>query len=572
MSRVYRAIDSTLQREVAVKVLLPHLAPKADARRRFDREARAVARLRHPNILEIFDYAAGDDTELPFIVTEFIRGETLRVFAERVRFLPTELAAMCGLFIAKALAHAHAAGVVHRDLKPENVMVRADGTLKLMDFGIATLIDRDERMTATGSLLGSPAHMAPEIIEGKEADTRSDLFSLGTLLYWLATGKLPFEGSNAGALLKRILDGDYRPAQLSEPAISDGLAAVIDGLLMRDPARRVQSADAVVAQLSALIDDAGIEDPSTALAAFFVDPATQAVTLRSRLVSRFTERGERELKAGRTATALAAFGRVLALDPQNAPVRARLSQVRKRARLRRRLLETLAVVAIGGLGFSLFQHWPWAPEVIVATPVLSAAVHLAENPSPTPPPALTSTPAKPDPDTPPQVVHAVSRAPASHATPSPAVLVPFELKPRTYAHFWLDERDLGDSLPKYVGQAKAGPHHLRAEHPCCAPLVKTIELEVGKPNHFPIELVPLPASVIITSAPGAQVLLDGKPAGTAEASQRTPIQVPMIVDGRPVMERQIVLRVEKDGHRSEESTQRLHAHTRYDFELPIRAE
>jgi len=166
MSVVYKGLDTALDREVAVKVLHPHLAGKADSRRRLEREAQAVAKLQHPNILEVFDFVSGD-SETAYIVTEFIRGQTLKHYAEKRAFYPPEIAAMVIHEVAAALSHAHDLGIIHRDLKPENVMVRDDGVIKLMDFGIAKFLDREDQMTITGALVGSPAHMAPEIIEGQ---------------------------------------------------------------------------------------------------------------------------------------------------------------------------------------------------------------------------------------------------------------------------------------------------------------------------------------------------------------------------------------------------------------------
>src|SRR5438552_1368926 len=156
MAVVWRGFDPQLRRIFAVKVLHPHLHAREDIRRRFDREAQAVARLHHPHILDVYDFS-GLSAEPSYLVTEFIRGRTLREFAERTVFDPPELAAACVLPIAEALEHAHAAGVVHRDLKPENVMVREDGVVKLTDFGIAALLDPGEKFTITGSILGSPA-------------------------------------------------------------------------------------------------------------------------------------------------------------------------------------------------------------------------------------------------------------------------------------------------------------------------------------------------------------------------------------------------------------------------------
>ena len=210
MAIVYRGRDTALDREVAVKLLHPHLAQAAESRARFSREARAVARLAHPSIVEIYDYA-GDGAPEAYLVTEFIRGQTLRTFAQEIGFANPEAGLLIGRALADALAHAHSAGVIHRDLKPENVMVQEGDrpAVKLTDFGIARILASDERMTMTGALVGSPNHMAPEIVEGKEADERSDLFSLGTILYWLATGQLPFAASNPTATLRRAITGEF---------------------------------------------------------------------------------------------------------------------------------------------------------------------------------------------------------------------------------------------------------------------------------------------------------------------------------------------------------------------------
>src|SRR5258708_29650885 len=135
--------------------------------------------------------------------------------------------------IASALAHAHELGVIHRDLKPENVMLREDGVLKLMDFGIAKILDRDEKMTMTGALVGSPAHMAPEIVEGEEAGAEADVFSLGTMLYLFATGRLPFSAAHTTASLRKILEGTSDDPRQIVATVSDELAEVMATCLMR---------------------------------------------------------------------------------------------------------------------------------------------------------------------------------------------------------------------------------------------------------------------------------------------------------------------------------------------------
>ena len=258
MSVVYRGVDSALERDVAVKVLHNHLAKKAENRQRFHREAKAIARLRHPNILEIYDFSSAD-AERSYIVMEYVEGENLRQFAARTGHPPPEVAALICLEIAYALEHAHDHGIIHRDLKPENVMVSSGGELKLMDFGIAHVIDA-ETMTATGSLMGSPAHMAPEIIDGQRADVRADVFALGTVLYWLAAGRLPFEGANAPQVLRKVLEGDCEDVESVDPRTGQQLGAIVRRCLATDPDDRYESVLAVRRELADFIGPMGWTD------------------------------------------------------------------------------------------------------------------------------------------------------------------------------------------------------------------------------------------------------------------------------------------------------------------------
>ncbi|MET0403751.1 MAG: serine/threonine-protein kinase, partial [Cystobacter sp.] len=313
MSVVYKGLDTALDREVAVKVLHPHLAHKSESRERLAREARAVARLHHPNILEVFDFSAEGAREA-FLVTEYVRGRTLKEYVEGPGKLdPPELAAMVVHEIAVALAHAHDAGVIHRDLKPENVMVREDGVLKLMDFGIARLLDAEERMTVTGSLVGSPAHMAPEIIEGQEAGPAADIFSLGTILYALITGRLPFSAANATATLKRILDGAYEDPRQRVPTLSDELADICATCLSREPSRRYAHAGPLRDALADYLAGLGFARAGEELVSFFADPGSYQKLMRPRITASLLERGERFLAEGRTPRALACLNPVLAL-------------------------------------------------------------------------------------------------------------------------------------------------------------------------------------------------------------------------------------------------------------------
>ncbi|MFY2559504.1 protein kinase domain-containing protein [Corallococcus terminator] len=333
MSVVYKGLDTALDREVAVKVLHPHLAGKDESRRRLAREARAVAKLHHPNILEVFDFSAADAQDA-FIVTEYIRGQTLKTVLDEGPLDPPELAAMIIHELAAALAHAHEAGVIHRDLKPENVMVREDGILKLMDFGIARLLDIEERMTVTGSLVGSPAHMAPEIIEGLEAGPEADVFSVGIMFYAAMTGRLPFSAPNTTATLKRILDGDYEDPRRRLPALSDELADICARCLQRDPQHRYPDAGKLRDALADYLAGLGFSRVGEELVSFFADPPSYRKLARQRIVAGLLERGERMLSEKRTSRALGSLNHVLALDAQNARALGLLKGIQRAQRVK----------------------------------------------------------------------------------------------------------------------------------------------------------------------------------------------------------------------------------------------
>src|SRR5581483_3427708 len=289
---------------------------KEESRKRLAREAKAVARLHHPNILEVFDFAAAEASDA-YIVTEYIRGKTLRQFLADETLAPPEVAAMVVHEIAAALAHAHDLGVIHRDLKPENVMLREDGVLKLMDFGIAKILDRDEKMTMTGALVGSPAHMAPEIVEGEEAGAEADVFSLGTMLYLFATGRLPFSAANTTATLRKILEGAFDDPRQIVATVSDELAEIIATCLMRQPKDRYSNAGKLRDVLADYLGSLGLGRVGEELQKFFADPKGYRKELTPRLTQALLKRSEQFIADKRPARALASLNLVLAHDPSN---------------------------------------------------------------------------------------------------------------------------------------------------------------------------------------------------------------------------------------------------------------
>jgi hypothetical protein len=524
MAVVWRGWDTQLRRTVAVKVLHAHLHSREDIRRRFDREAHAVARLHHPYILDVYDFS-GPQAQPSYLVTEFIRGHTLRVFAEDHPFDPPELAAACLLPIAEALQHAHAAGVVHRDLKPENIMVRDDGVVKLTDFGIAALLDPDEKFTVTGSILGSPAHLAPETIEGKPVDPRADLFSFGTILYWLSCGRLPYQGTSPAALLRSILQGTRLDPRTVRPSIGDAQAKIIARCLENDPARRYQSAAEVKLELEQLLRDAGIDEPVRELAAFVRAPEAHAANVRARLVSRSLSTGEEHLAHKRTSAALAAFGRALALEPHNAQAKGRVDRIRRRDRLlklaRGMVVGLVSVAVLVAAGWELYRATQReyaraeAERAAQERLVLEQSARekaAAQSKPPTPPPVEQSATSS----TPPLASAPPARRPPP-APPKPLELIDVKLHPRYGAQVTVDGRDLGNESIFEV-KLSPGPHQVIVRHRCCADANQLVTVTKGEPGKiYKLDYgSPNPARFEVVNAPAdARVLVNGVLVGTA---------------------------------------------------------
>ncbi len=365
MAIVYRGRDTTLRREVAVKVLHRHLADHKEARDRFEREAQAVAKLRHENILEIFDFS-GVESEDSYIVTEFIDGQTLKQFTSEHQIRFPEIGAMITVQVCRALSHAHSLGVLHRDVKPENIMIRNDGVVKLTDFGIAQMLDH-QRLTVTGQLLGSPAYMSPEHVEGGKLDFRTDVFAAGIVLYQLATGELPFRGKNAHEILKRIAECSYADPRQMSPLIGNELCAhhpqgagPRQGRPLSPTCRRWWP------RSRRFLAGSGLGTARDELARFFNAPVSYEMALRPRLVAALTRRGLACLAEDRNA-ALEIFNRVLTMDPDNAEVLAaieRLSRQRRWVRMAA-LGGGLLAIAVGGFFLRENLRAGVATEVVV---------------------------------------------------------------------------------------------------------------------------------------------------------------------------------------------------------------
>ena len=546
MATVYRGRHLTLGRDVAIKVLHPHLSASPRNRQRFAREALAIEHLDHDNILKIFDYS-GTDAEDSFIVTEFVDGVTLHQLLLDHGRLPSEVATLIGLKLCYALEYAHGAGIIHRDLKPENVMIRRDGTVKLMDFGIARFLD-EVHLTVTGALVGSPAYMSPEQAMEHVLDLRSDLFSLGTLLFHVVTGQLPFSGGNPSIILRNIIEGNRPEALELAPEISGGLADVVERLLQVEPDQRPQTAGAVRELLDDVLAEVSIDpaDPRWSVQSWLLDAPAWKAQLDAHLRVALLEQGNARLAAGDHLGALRLLNRLLSIDEDNTEVMELLqgmhsAPVAEKGRTWRAWLGGgfALLVACSLLAVAL---WPTSPPdapdptpaALPATPVsaraagavagtrsgTTAATDRAEGPSVDAAPLLpvsTARPADPRSSSSPPL-RAAARAAERVRSPSPVEEAPPAVEPAlltivvpgTWADITIDGEKKGRT-GRIDGaiQLEPGTHVLEVENDFSLPYVQSFT--VGPAEERTIEVTSLqrkPTTVLFdASLDGACLLI-----------------------------------------------------------------
>lgn len=431
MATVFRARDTQLGRDVAIKVMSMVHAARGGAGERFRREAHAVAALKHPAIVEIYDFVSATENEPSYIVVELIQGPTLRTLLEERggRFLP-EIAALIALPLAEALAAAHEHGVIHRDVKPDNVMVEISGQdsrVVLTDFGVAHITGM-ETMTATGALVGSPAYMSPEQSRGNEVTCAADLWSFGAMLYELVTGVVPFSGKDPFTMIAAILRGTFRRPSQVVATVGPDFEAMIMRCLKASPAERYPSASALATDLREFVRTAGLLPEGKALRRFLDEPEASLAELRPRVADLAVERARGFARRGQLAKALAEIGHATAYVPSHAGA-ARLLRRLSASRLAIKLVVgtagLLAALGIVLLARPLLMHK--AP--VAGAPVTSPAASPPAAPAPidkallpTPPARATSAPPAPK-------SRASRRAHATGSAPATTTVEPTPVSP-----------------------------------------------------------------------------------------------------------------------------------------------
>jgi serine/threonine protein kinase len=566
MATVYRAHDKRLGRDVAVKVLHPHLRESREIAHRFAAEAKAVAKLRHPNIVEVFDVSSEEDSE-QYLVVEFVRGETLRRILQKRGALPPEIAAAIAMELLGALSHAHASGVVHRDVKPENVLVEhriptpsASGKegaeskktpidagrgervfVKLTDFGIAKLLDA-QGVTSTGQVLGSPAHMAPEQIEGGEVDGRADVFGIGVLLYECMVGHLPFEGNNPAQVLRRVLDGIYPSAEREKATVGRVWSQILDRALARQVEARFADTEAMREAVSAELARVGIVAPRAELEAYFDDPEGWVEEHDKRLIGKLCGLGATSRRRGDAVAAAADYNRALAYapdDPQLLKIVASMHRAEARMRLLRRAAPLVLGASLLGVG-AYFTARALKGEPITPTSADPRAVVSAPTQSVAPrvrPRPVTVGTTAPSSEHPLVAAIGPTKGTPSVSAPPPATkkrnVTLASLRPPFGVHMAVDSASAPDPSQGEVLTLDDKAHALTfsCESDMCEP--RTISVPAGdRDESVSVELHVLPAKLLVDGDPSHSYSIEEMP--TVVLGSGVATDIPMVSGKREV--------------------------------------
>ena len=534
MATVYHARHVTLDRDVALKVMHPHLSNSLRNRDRFAREAKTIERLNHDSILKILDYSGSEKNDC-YIVTELIDGITLKELLEQENELPSELVAIIALKLTEALCYAHSFGIIHRDLKPENVMIRRDGQIKLMDFGIARIMD-DVHLTMTGNLVGSPAYMSPEQAQEKHLTPASDWFSFGTLLFHLCSGQLPFQGSNPSIVLKNIIDGEKLGFQDICPDESFNLAQLIDKLHAHHIDKRLINKDDIQSAIELVLieSDIDLSDPRWKLESWLSAPADYRKRLKQHVSEALLTQGRSAVVTNHNFEAIQYLSRLLSIDDNHEEANSLLDQmhqhneVRPKAQVKEKDLAPFRWAGALGFVFSIVAIsllWPEAPS-----PVIAPIVNLPrENPKPT---TLSLVEAKPTAQTlpilnqRPTLVRAQTQAiipleqtasTASKSLDEPSkVLVTVR---GAWADIWIDGDRVGRTGDGPI-TVSPGTHTLRLENEFAIPHEEQFTVAPGESHSIDVTaLKRKPSAIIIPNELEAecQASLDESPLGTLQA-------------------------------------------------------
>ena len=326
MANIFKAIQLSLDRPVALKIMHQHLSMNEGFVARFEKEAKQAAQLHHENIVSIIDY--GHENGDYYIAMEFIDGINLKQLLEKQKKLPLEICLLIGHHVAEGLKYARSQNLVHRDIKPANIILSNDGRVMITDFGIAKG-DDDLSITATGQMIGSPAYMSPEQAAGRPIDHRSDLFSLGIIMYEMIAGEKPFKGESYQAMVTSIMSQPPEPLKKHRIDVNDEIGGIIEKAIIKDKESRFQNAEELADAIYAQLERFKLPPPRKLISSFLKNPGRMTEKLRTEKISNHMEsalyyvtQGESRLKDARRE-----FEDVLRFDKNNKSAKKYLSKL-----------------------------------------------------------------------------------------------------------------------------------------------------------------------------------------------------------------------------------------------------
>jgi len=522
---LFKAVQTSLDRVVAVKRLHQHLTHDENFTARFVLEAKAAASLDHENIVRVIDFGIEDGCYQ--MVLEFVEGESLSDIMQRWRPIKCDLALSVVRQICLGLEHAHAKGIVHRDIKPGNIMLTRTGIAKITDFGLAKLTQAATSQTAANSILGTPLYMSPEQAFGESVDHRSDLFSLGTVLYELLTGKQPFASENYMGVIQNIINKEIPAAQRQNPDVPDEVAAIVDKALDKNRDRRYQSARELREAIESYLGPDRLAAAAKHVPALLEHPhATQV------LQKPVPAAGPARINKGGAAALvgfvlIAAATAVLLVNPS---VRARLpvfTYDEPKPQLQRAnatSVETQVydfdVSDLVGETQPTSATAPGGPGVEQHRPArTNANIGEAFAPARTTTPPAADVPEK---SAPPQEKASEPAAPSAREGW-------LSINARPNAEIYTDGVYTGDTPPALSLKLKAGQHRIECRHPRYRTYTEHIKIVAGELSRRDVTLEKLKGIVSLATQEGAELYVDGVLFGI------TPIMKPIELDAGPHM-------------------------------------
>ncbi|MBL8028818.1 MAG: serine/threonine protein kinase [Fibrobacteres bacterium] len=324
MATVYLAMHKDLGREVALKLMHPHLAADEESCRRFELEAKAVAKLEHTNVVQIYDF--GSHNGLFYIAMELVQGKDVEKIVKANGALPAEIAAIMISGIAGGLASAHKNGIIHRDVKPANFILKSDGVVKLSDFGIVK-IDGSASMTKSDSIVGTPYYIAPEQIDGAKASPASDIYALGVSLYFMITGKYPYKNDTLPLVLAAIAKGNYMPVREALSSIPAEMAAIVERMMQKDPQKRYADAQHIVQDLNSFLYKRQRSADPSVVVEYMADPNGFSKKLQESGIKIRFDRARTYAGKGMVLEAFQELESILQEDPENNDVKEELEKL-----------------------------------------------------------------------------------------------------------------------------------------------------------------------------------------------------------------------------------------------------